>query len=91
MFVDIVIYRSRIGMHYSTARKHKGIKYFSDFEVLLFITMFLYKLGDIERNPGQVAYQTKAHLTISILIHRRPCFVNIFQLSITTYKTYYPS
>ena len=28
MSVDIVTYRSRIGMHYSTARKLKGIKYF---------------------------------------------------------------
>ena len=46
MTVDINIYRSRIGIHYSLALRLKGIKYFTNFEFLLFVGMFLFRSGD---------------------------------------------
>ena len=52
MTVDINTYRSRIGLHYSLALRLKGIKYFTNFEFLLFVGTFLFRSGDIELNPG---------------------------------------
>ena len=44
MTVDINTYRSRIGIHYSLALRLKGIKYFTNFECLLFVGMFLFQI-----------------------------------------------
>ena len=52
MTVDIKTYRSRIGIHYSLALGLKGIKYFTNFEFLLFVGTFLFRSGDIELSPG---------------------------------------
>ena len=52
MTVDINTYRSRIGIHYSLALRLKGIKYFTNFEFLLFVGTFLFRSDDIELNPG---------------------------------------
>ena len=50
--MHINAYRVRVGLFSFRHWKIKGLKHFSNFEFVLFISMLLLKSGDIESNPG---------------------------------------
>ena len=50
--VDIEIYRARIGLHYLTHCKVKGIDHFTSFELLVMLSIILLRCGDVHPNPG---------------------------------------
>lgn len=52
MGIDLIIYRARVGLHYRRHSNLKGLKPFTDFESILFLSMLLSRSGDIETNPG---------------------------------------
>ena len=57
MSCDIVTYRVIIGAFCAIANRHKGIKCFSYFEVIVWMSMILLLSGDIEVNPGPTSSQ----------------------------------
>ena len=52
MGIDLIIYRARVGLHYRRHSNLKGLKPFTDFESILFLSILLSRSGDIETNPG---------------------------------------
>ena len=42
MNIDLYIYRARIGMQRYRLLQVKGVKYFNNFELFVFLTMILY-------------------------------------------------
>ena len=52
MGIDLIIYRARVGLHYHRHLNLKGLKPFTDFESILFLSILLSRSGDIETNPG---------------------------------------
>lgn len=52
MPAELSTYRARVGLYYCRHLSMKGLKQFSNFEFLLFISMLISKSGDIESNPG---------------------------------------
>ena len=73
MPTDIATHRVRICMFYNIANRHKNIKRFSYFDVLVWMSMLLLLLlsGDIETNPGPVTTEN------SIPIISKSCSSNI--------------
>ena len=49
---DLFSYRVRVGLYCDVANRHKGIKYFSFYDVIVWMSMILLLSGDIEVNPG---------------------------------------
>ena len=39
-------------MRYYRLHKIKGVKYFNNFELFLFLAMILYRADNVEKNPG---------------------------------------
>ena len=52
MTCDLMTYRVRVGLFRNVANRLKGIKFFSYFEVIVWMAMLLLLSGDIEVNPG---------------------------------------
>ena len=52
MYVELDIYRARIGMHYYRHFSVKGLGKLNVFDLLVFLGFLLYQSGDIEKNPG---------------------------------------
>ena len=52
MNIDLCMYRARIGMHRYRLLQVKGVKYFNNFELFVFLAMILYRAGDVEKNSG---------------------------------------
>ena len=52
MYVDIFIYRARIGLFIAVTCKLKGSSCFSEFDCLIWLALVLLQCGDIEKNPG---------------------------------------
>ena len=52
MYVELDIYRSRIGMHCYRHFSVKGLGKLNMFDLLAFLGFLLYQSGDIEKNPG---------------------------------------
>ena len=65
MNIDLCIYRARTGMHRYRLLQAKGVKYFNNFELFVFLAMILYRAGDVEKNPGPENGLTRA-------IHHHP-------------------
>ena len=55
---DLITYRVRVGLYCDVANRHKGVKYFSIYDVIVWMSMILLLSGDIEVNPGP---QTNQH------------------------------
>ena len=51
---DLITYRVRVGLYGEVANRHKGIKYFTCFDVIIWMSMLLLLSGDIEVNPGPI-------------------------------------
>ena len=48
--IEILLYRARIGLHYSRQAKVKGLDYLNYFDFLVIMSLLL--IGGIEKNPG---------------------------------------
>lgn len=52
MYVELNIYRARVGLHHFRHFKEKGLGKLTSFELLTFFLILLHQAGDVEKNPG---------------------------------------
>ena len=67
MFVEICIYRARIGYFSSINHKLKGFKYSNTLDSLIYLALILLQCGDIENNPGPLSSASNIHQHLSIV------------------------
>ncbi len=95
MGIGIVEYRAQIGQFYGRTQRPKGLKLFSYFELITWISLLLLKKsGDIEPNPGPSINDSSITTSINELhdaIKQKFSVVHLNDAEYTTQNGYHPS